>query len=124
MGKLRRKRRNYHGNPIAYYKEHESEYEGLGRRAFALRDGALYRSLLRAGQLEEAIAKDLRINGKGREPLSNDEIAILVNLYSIHNGNACKAEKDSRHCIRTLLKYWRIEKLKIRKRGRPRNAEN
>jgi len=124
MGKLRRKRRNYHGNPLAYYKGHENEYEGIGRRAFSLKDCGLYRSLLLAGQLEEAIGEDLRINGKGREPLSNDEIAILVNLYSIHDGNARKAEKDSRHCIRTLLKYWRRKKLKIRKKGRPRNAEN
>ena len=122
MGKLRRKRRNYHGNPIAYYKEHENEYEGIGRRAFSLKDCGLYRSLLIAGQLEEAIGEDLRTNNKGKEPLSNGEITILVNLYSTHNGNARKAKKDSRYCIRTLLKYWRREKLKIRKRGRPEQS--
>ncbi len=122
MGKLRRKRRNYHGNPLAYFKEHENENEYIGRRAFALKDCGLYRSLLRAGQLEKAIGEDLRINSKGKEPLSNDKITILVNLYSIHNGNACKAAKDSRYCVPTLLKYWRERELEIRKRGRPEQS--
>ena len=125
MGKLRRKRRNYHGNPLAYFKAHPGEFEKYkGRRQLFKGDSGMYRALGRAGQLEKAIGEDLRINGKGKEPLSNGEITILVNLYSTHNGNARKAEKDSRRCIRTLLKYWRREKLEIRKRGRPRNAEN
>lgn len=126
MGKLRRKPRNYQGNPLAYYEEHSDKYEGMGRGGLSLSDSGLYRSLLRAGQLEKAITDDLRIGNKnlGRKPVSNDGITNIVNLHSLHNGNASKASEDSPYHVSTILKYWKEKKLRIGERGRPMKFSN
>jgi len=45
----------YHGNPLAYYKKHYEQYKGMNRKDLSVYDSGLYRALLRAGQIEEAI---------------------------------------------------------------------
>ena len=48
-------RRNFNGNPLAYFKEHEDFYQGFSRTQLSEIDPALYNTLLRTGQMNEAI---------------------------------------------------------------------
>jgi hypothetical protein len=127
MSKQKRKQRKYNGNPLAYFNKHFSKYKHKSRGDLALDDPGLYGSLLNAGQLEQAIANDLRVGSnwkRGRKPLpvrGDDEICAL---YEPNNGNASHAAKDSSYSVSTIIVHWKKRGLKIRNVGGPPLFEN
>ena len=63
------KRRNYQGDPLSFFREHKRTYGELSRTELSEFDRGLYRSLLKHGQLEQAIPETRHRNFQG-DPLS------------------------------------------------------
>jgi len=112
-------RRSYKGNPLKYYLEHKDKYGGFSRDELSLDDPGLYRSLLRAGQLDTAIPFCLE---PSRNKLKPYQIEEIIKSYKPSFGNSRKASKNLHHASETIRKYWRKEGLEIKK-GRPRVSE-
>jgi hypothetical protein len=62
-------RRNFNGDPLSFFRKHKKTYGRLSRTELAGFDRGLYRSLLKQGQLEQAIPETRHRNFNG-DPLS------------------------------------------------------
>jgi len=112
---IRFKKRNYHGNPLAYYLEHQKEYEGLGRWGFYQSDSGLCAALRRKNQLEIVMPEN---NSPHR--LSQESIDEIVAVHPFCNQNSGVAHKMlGKYSRATILKYWRAAGLPVRRAGSP-----
>lgn len=126
MKKLKKKKiqRKYNGNPLSYFRVHLEEFRKYETRTALFEgDGAMYKALARAGQLEEAIpkAKEYFVNlGKkipGEGALSESMIVEIINSHYPCKGSSYRAAKKLHLSPTTVVKYWRKEGLKIRRVG-------
>ncbi|GEM_PF-2804532 len=70
--------RHYHGNPLAFFRDHEAVYGGLSRAQLQKVDSGLYRSLLNHDQLDEAISATRKTrNREGIGEISERGNALL-----------------------------------------------
>jgi transcriptional regulator with GAF, ATPase, and Fis domain len=122
-------RRNYDGNPLSYFRSHLEDFEQYKNRSqLAKGDKGMYRALIRASQLEEAIpeADEFHVRmgrkgGKGEPFLEEREINKIIIAHQTYNGNATEAARHLPHSSSTIIEHWRKKGLKIRKRGRKKS---
>lgn len=69
-----------------------------------------------AGLLPENNHK-LRGDGKYGRSLTAKEVEEIIGLHSLHGGNAKEAARHSIYSPPTIVRYWRENKLKIRRKG-------
>ena len=106
-----KKRREYNGNPLAYYESHSEKFsKWKTRKQLAIGDPGLYRALLRAGQLEESILES-------NNPLSNNNINKIVAAYNPCNGNVAEASQHLPYSKPTIRKYWKLNNLKAQRKS-------
>ncbi|MFC1753970.1 hypothetical protein ACFL96_11370 [Thermoproteota archaeon] len=105
---LKFRRRNYQGNPLAYFREHIDIYKGLSRLDLETYDSGLYQQLKKYGQLDNAIPEILN------KPLTPEQHAQVVQAYYDYEGNACKADQNLPFAQSTIISHWRKEDLEIR----------
>ena len=116
------KYRLYHGNPIAFFQEHQQRYQGMGRGELSLFDPGLYMSLRRYHQLDEAIPFTKKRGSKMH--LSQEQKNEINNSYADYNGNATEAARHLPYDMCTITLKWREAGFEIRKshRSLPQNV--
>ena len=93
--------RNYNGNPMVYFREHEDEYKGLSRRGLYEKDTGMYQALLKYKQLDEAIPE---IKDGGFKPVAASKIK---KLFKVYKGDATIAAKKVGIATATATTYLR-----------------
>lgn len=112
---VRFRSRNYHGDPLAYYLEHQEVYEGLGRWGLHQFDQGLCAALRRSHKLESVMPEN---NSPHR--LSQESIDEIVAVHPLCNKNSRLAHKMlGRYSHATILKYWKAAELPVRRAGSP-----
>ncbi|MDO8656371.1 MAG: hypothetical protein Q7K45_03970 [Nanoarchaeota archaeon] len=101
-------KRNYDGNPLAYFRKHLDVYAGMSRHKLRNVDSGLSDALYRYGQIDEAIAKRGTIC---REPRTGEEVARIVHAYTLYNGNCRLSAKELGIDFHEVRKVWRKQKL-------------
>ena len=100
--------------PLDFFRAHE-EYHGLTRYELSLRDSGLYKTLLKHGQLKEAIPETF--GGKGRPPLTKEQILEIIESHKKFKGNAEKVSIFLGFSSTSIINYWRKNGLRINKSG-------
>lgn len=128
---MRWERRNFKGNPLAFWNEHLDVYERFveeGRKALSVFDQSLYAALNRCKTKIESGKEvrliELAIPKKKKPSLYRsygvNEVVLreIHNAYNLFNGDTTNAARHL-HCSRnTIAKYWRKSGLEIRPGGR------
>lgn len=118
--KERRFKRDYKGSPIEFFREKYS-HTSISRGELAERDYALYRALIRYGQINEAIPeikKGYQKEYAGRKGPSEYAIKDILEAYKRHNGNATLVSKITPYSDTTIRRIWKRHNLPIiRKRS-------
>ncbi len=105
--------RFYNGNPLAFFQEHQEHYSGLGRGELSLVDPGIYASLLRYGQLDEAIPLKNRTHSL---PLTSEQINKIIENHPVYKGSPYEAARHLPHDRATIIKYWKKAGLEIKLR--------
>lgn len=120
-------RREYNGDPLAFYRNNLEVYGGMGRRQLSKFDSGLYCALRRANQLHHAIPKaDRSLVERGMKlgkrviKLSHVQIEEIIDSHKTYNGNMLEASRCTPYSIDSIRKYWKLAGLNPLKRGRPK----
>ncbi|MBR9702058.1 hypothetical protein GOV13_03990 [Candidatus Pacearchaeota archaeon] len=114
---LKGRYKNYKSH-LDYFRNQE-RLVGLSRWELVQEDSALYKALIRSGELEEAIP-EIYPGGRGRPPLSEDKQKQILGLHDKYERNASKVAKLVGCSPPTVIRYWEGKDLEIRSCGRPR----
>lgn len=101
--------RNYHGNPLQYFRDNFEIYEGLSRSELVQLDEGLYQRLNFHGQLEEAIPEH-----RGNPPAKPAEISDILEAYEVCGGVVNRAAELTGWSVQTVKRKWIEHKLKIK----------
>jgi len=104
LEKKRRHPRNYNGNPLAYFREHIDEYDGMPRGEFSRADPGLYRALVRAGQINEAIQGKLSVKRVTKEEIRE--------IFKKSKKKPLTQIAKEMHCSVQTIKKWLRNKKK------------
>lgn len=115
-------KRNYNGNPLAYFRRHADVYGRFvteGRAALFDFDSAIYNALRthkanKNGSFVRQI--ELAIPGVkpcGRPEIKQSEIDLIVGAYPHFDGVATRAAYDLTYSRATITRHWRRAGLKV-----------
>lgn len=99
------KRRNYCGNPLAFFREHSEIYEHLSRTQLFKFDRGLYSSLRKYNQLELAIPENYESRSYFK-PISLEKRSAIIAFHK-HCKVAEKVAKEVDASSTTIIKYWK-----------------
>ncbi|MEK6840467.1 MAG: hypothetical protein AABX79_00760 [Nanoarchaeota archaeon] len=103
--------------PLDFFRANK-RYHNLTRHELSENDPGLYRTLLRHGQLEEAIPDVMFESRSGRPPLSKEEIEKIAQIYS-QTRSITKTACLTWHSWDTISKYLIHLGIKIKSKSRP-----